>query len=156
MATTNPSEDFALYSVRLTSCLGLTLEGRRRKINQYLRGDRIGKGQHGEVYLCTDEDANGHEMVKSVLQKLHVHDNVSQPQALKVVKRNSPRDKIKLLRRSHRQNTGDRPPLSSTEHSIRKEIAVMKKCRHANIVRLFEVIDDPQQDKIFLGEPKLA
>jgi hypothetical protein len=28
----------------------------------------------------------------------------------------------------------------------------MKKCRHANIVRLFEVIDDPQQDKIFLGE----
>jgi hypothetical protein len=47
---------------------------------------------------------------------------------------------------------GGRPPLSSTEHSIRKEIAVMKKCRHANIVRLFEVIDDPQQDKIFLGE----
>ena len=28
----------------------------------------------------------------------------------------------------------------------------MKKCRHANIVRLFEVIDDPQHDKIFLGE----
>lgn len=29
----------------------------------------------------------------------------------------------------------------------------MKKCHHGNIVRLFEVIDDPQQDKIFLGEP---
>ena len=77
------------------------------------------------------------------------------PQALKVVKRNSPRDKIKLLRRNHRQNTVDRP-LSSTEHSVRKEIAVMKKCRHANIVRLFEVIDDPQHDKIFLGEPIIA
>ena len=46
---------------------------------------------------------------------------------------------------------GDKPPLSSTEHSIRKEIAVMRNCRHANIVRLFEVIDDPQQDKIYLG-----
>ncbi|KAF8236473.1 kinase-like protein [Tricholoma matsutake] len=138
MATTSPSQDFAPYSepVRLTSYL--TLEGRRRKINQYLRGDRIGKGQHGEVFLCTDEDANGREM------------------ALKVVKRNSPRDKIKLLRRNHRQNTGDRPPLSSTEHSIRKEIAVMKKCRHANIVRLFEVIDDPQQDKIFLAMEYLS
>lgn len=28
----------------------------------------------------------------------------------------------------------------------------MKKCRHANIASLFEVIDDPQQDKIYLGE----
>ena len=27
----------------------------------------------------------------------------------------------------------------------------MKRCRHANIARLFEVIDDPQQDKIYLG-----
>lgn len=32
----------------------------------------------------------------------------------------------------------------------------MKKCRHANIARLFEVIDDPQYDKIFLGEPTIA
>jgi len=69
------------------------------------------------------------------------------------MKRNNPRDRIKLLRRNH-QTLRDRevPAFSSTEQSIRKEIAVMKKCRHANIARLFEVIDDPQQDKIYLGE----
>jgi serine/threonine protein kinase len=132
------------------------LEGQRRKINQYLRGDRIGKGQHGEVFLCTNEDANGREMVSHFSRSWAMFTSSAIPQAMKVVKRNSPRDKIKLLRRNHRQNAGDRPPLSSTEHSIRKEIAVMQKCRHANIVRLFEVIDDPQQDKIFLGEPKLV
>jgi serine/threonine protein kinase len=33
---------------------------------------------------------------------------------------------------------------------IRKEIAIMKKCSHPNIVRLFEVIDDPNQEKIYL------
>ena len=75
MTTTSSFRDFALYSdpVRLTSYL--SLEGqRRRKVNQYLRGDRIGKGQHGEVFLCTDEDMNGREMVcKSFLQKLHVY-----------------------------------------------------------------------------------
>lgn len=27
----------------------------------------------------------------------------------------------------------------------------MKKCRHPNVVRLLEVIDDPQQDKIYMG-----
>lgn len=73
-------------------------------------------------------------------------------QALKVVKRSSPRDRIKLLRRNHQQHSGERPTLSSTEHGIRKEIAVMKRCRHANIATLFEVIDDPQQDKIYMGQ----
>ena len=28
----------------------------------------------------------------------------------------------------------------------------MKRCRHANIASLFEVIDDPQHDKIYLGQ----
>lgn len=73
-------------------------------------------------------------------------------QALKVVKRNDPRDRIKLLRRNNPHKTKERPTLSSTEHSrIRREIAIMKRCRHANIAKLFEVIDDPQHDKIYLG-----
>jgi serine/threonine protein kinase len=42
--------------------------------------------------------------------------------------------------------------MNSTENSIRKEIAIMKKCRHPHIVRLLEVIDDPQQEKIYMGE----
>lgn len=76
-------------------------------------------------------------------------------QAIKAVKRSNPRDKIKLLRRNYQQNestASEKPyPLNSTENSIRKEIAIMKKCRHPNIVRLMEVIDDSQQDKIFMG-----
>jgi serine/threonine protein kinase len=77
-------------------------------------------------------------------------------QAIKVVKRSNPRDKIKLLRRNYQQNEtaiGTNRPyfMNSTENSIRKEIAIMKKCRHPNIVRLLEVIDDPQQEKIYMG-----
>jgi hypothetical protein len=34
---------------------------------------------------------------------------------------------------------------------IRREIAIMKKCAHPNIVRLHEVIDDPAAEKIYLG-----
>ncbi|RDB25022.1 Serine/threonine-protein kinase ssp1 [Hypsizygus marmoreus] len=121
-------------TVRITSQL---YADRRRKVNQYARQERIGKGQHGEVFLCTDEELN-------------------REVALKIVKRNNPRDKIKLLRRNNQQQFGEKPVLSSTEHSIRREIAVMRKCRHANIARLLEVIDDPKHDKIYLAMEYLS
>lgn len=41
--------------------------------------------------------------------------------------------------------------LGSTEHKIRKEIAIMKKCRHPHVVRLLEVIDDALNEKIYMG-----
>jgi hypothetical protein len=75
-------------------------------------------------------------------------------QAVKVVRRTNPRDKIKLLRKTYQQSEGQdgAPIMSSTMNNIRKEIAIMKKCRHVNLVRLVEVIDDPQVEKIFMGE----
>ena len=33
---------------------------------------------------------------------------------------------------------------------IKREIAILKKCSHPNIVGLREVIDDPSSDKIYL------
>lgn len=35
---------------------------------------------------------------------------------------------------------------------LRKEIAILKKLRHPNVVRLREVIDAKDHPKIFLGE----
>ncbi|KAH7097384.1 kinase-like domain-containing protein, partial [Auriculariales sp. MPI-PUGE-AT-0066] len=40
--------------------------------------------------------------------------------------------------------------ISSTENKIRKEIAIMRKCSHQHIVRLYEVIDDPSAKKVYL------
>ena len=33
---------------------------------------------------------------------------------------------------------------------VKKEIAIMKKMRHPNIIRLYEVIDNPNSDKIYM------
>lgn len=33
---------------------------------------------------------------------------------------------------------------------VRKEVAILKKMKHPNVVRLYEVIDDPDNDKMFL------
>jgi hypothetical protein len=72
--------------------------------------------------------------------------------AVKAIKRNNPRDKMKLLRKNYQQSQDGAPIMSSTMNNIRKEIAIMKRCRHMNLVRLVEVIDDPQTEKIYMCE----
>ena len=68
-----------------------------------------------------------------------------------MIKRTNPRVKMKLLRKNYQGQDGA-PIMSSTMNNIRKEIAIMKKCRHMNLVRLVEVIDDPQTEKIYMCE----
>jgi serine/threonine protein kinase len=77
-------------------------------------------------------------------------------QAIKAVKRNNPRaEKMNLLRRRNLPTSPHTPltdKLGSLEQKIRKEIAIMKKCRHGHIVRLLEVIDDKLNDRIYMGK----
>ena len=41
--------------------------------------------------------------------------------------------------------------MSDHDQRLKKEIAILKKCRHPNVVRLREVIDAPASKKIYLG-----
>ncbi|KAF9189997.1 hypothetical protein BGZ51_009059 [Haplosporangium sp. Z 767] len=55
---------------------------------------------------------------------------------------------IKIVDKTTRRRLG-RAQISN-EQKIRREIAIMKKCIHPNVVRLIEVIDDPSARKIYL------
>ncbi|KAG0048340.1 hypothetical protein BGZ83_006686 [Gryganskiella cystojenkinii] len=55
---------------------------------------------------------------------------------------------IKIVDKTTRRRLG-RSQLSN-EQKIRREIAIMKKCIHPNVVRLIEVIDDPNARKIYM------
>lgn len=35
--------------------------------------------------------------------------------------------------------------------AIKKEIAVMKKLDHPNVIRLHEILDDEEKDKLYMG-----
>ena len=71
------------------------------------------------------------------------------------MRRKNKSDRLKKLRRNADLPRTPHTPLvdqlGSTEHKIRKEIAIMKKLNHPHVVRLLEVIDDPLTDKIYMG-----
>lgn len=74
--------------------------------------------------------------------------------------RHNPRaDRLNQLKRKRIPRSGPHLPvtdnLGSQEYKIRKEIAVMKLCRHPHVVRLLEVIDDKLYQKVYMGQSPL-
>lgn len=57
-------------------------------------------------------------------------------------------------RRMSTPNRGNSPKPARKDPlaGIYREIAILKKLDHANVVRLLEVMDDPQEDEIILGK----
>ncbi|EPS42315.1 hypothetical protein H072_3706 [Dactylellina haptotyla CBS 200.50] len=92
----------------------------RKSINSYEVINEIGRGVHGKVKLGRNLE-NG-EFV-----------------AIKIVERNS---------RPRLGKPGQKK--GSQEEKVKREIAILKKCRHDNVVKLMEVIDDPNSKKVYL------
>ncbi|KAI4208031.1 MAG: hypothetical protein LQ346_000195 [Caloplaca aetnensis] len=120
------------------------------RINQYIIKQEIGRGSFGAVHLAVDQHGNEYavkEFSKSRLRK---------------------RAQSNILRSPHHQRRpghlaaglGFNSPLhrhqSSDDDSgnplylIKEEIAIMKKLNHDNLVSLIEVLDDPDEDSLYM------
>ncbi|KAL7271449.1 hypothetical protein RUND412_005793 [Rhizina undulata] len=108
--------------VRETHSLDLAFDpvSGRKHVNHYSIIEEIGRGVHGKVKLGADLEHGG--LV-----------------AIKIVERSQGRPRL-----------GRRGDARDAELKVRREIAILKKCRHENVVRLLEVIDDPQSKKVYL------
>ncbi|KAJ5661568.1 uncharacterized protein N7477_009184 [Penicillium maclennaniae] len=116
-------------------------------INQYIIRQEIGRGSFGAVHLAADQFGNEYavkEFSKSRLRK---------------------RAQSHLLRRPRgpqRPGTGFNSPLhrhpsedgnenaKNPLYLIKEEIAIMKKLNHSNLVSLIEVLDDPNEDSLYM------
>jgi serine/threonine protein kinase len=90
------------------------------QIKQYRVGRELGEGAQGSVRLCLDTTNNNKEY------------------ALKIVKKRA------VFRRNKEGKYG------FATGQVAKEIAIMKKLAHPNLVTLREVMDDPNEDRLFL------
>lgn len=46
--------------------------------------------------------------------------------------------------------------LGKSDEEVLREVAVMKRLTHQNVVRLHEVIDDPKRDKFYMLQEYMA
>ncbi|KAG2212362.1 hypothetical protein INT47_001723 [Mucor saturninus] len=99
-------------------------------LNNFVIIREIGRGVHGKVKLAQDTITG--DLV-----------------AIKIVDKKNRRRQMgySLLRGSQQQQLH---VSKENENKIRREIAILKKCCHPNVVKLREVIDDPTSRKIYL------
>lgn len=124
------------------------------RINQYMVKQEIGRGSFGAVHLAVDQHGVEYavkEFSKSRLRKRAQSNILRRPHAARRTEHqaagmgfNSP-----LHRHSSsdiQDQEGDGNPL----FLIREEIAIMKKLDHDNLVSLIEVLDDPDEDSLYM------
>ncbi|XP_063697384.1 calcium/calmodulin-dependent protein kinase kinase 2 isoform X2 [Culicoides brevitarsis] len=95
-------------------------------LNQYKLMDEIGQGSYGLVKLAYSEEDSTHY-------------------AMKILSKRKLLKKAGLLGRGPKGKKG----ISPLER-VYREIAVLKKLDHPNVVKLIEVLDDPLEDALYL------
>ncbi|WVQ98761.1 hypothetical protein IAU59_005892 [Kwoniella sp. CBS 9459] len=123
----------------------------RWMVNQYRVLHEIGHGTHGRVRLGEDlsEDLPvGDEGDVG----LGISSTRGPRYAIKIVDRNPKKKRLTGLGR-HKGGglkSGREGAKLLNESEIRKEVAIFKKVNHPNVVRMKEIIDDPDSSKIYM------
>lgn len=112
-----------------------------RKINNYLLKKEIGRGAFGTVHLGIDENTNTEYAIKEFSKS-----RLRKKEQMNMFRMGGPRGRGRGVNRQQQQQQQSNPL-----DLVRGEVAVLKKLNHPNIVRLFEVLDDPSGDSLYMG-----
>ncbi|KAF2095261.1 Pkinase-domain-containing protein [Rhizodiscina lignyota] len=123
----------------------------QHRINQYNIKQEIGRGSFGAVHLAVDQYGEEYaikEFSKSRLRKRAQSNLLRRPDRFRRP-RGGMAAGLGFNSPLHRQS-----PIPASEDNalslIREEIAIMKKLNHPNVVNLIEVLDDPDEDSLYM------
>ncbi|EPE34095.1 Protein kinase-like (PK-like) [Glarea lozoyensis ATCC 20868] len=125
------------------------------RINQYIIKDEIGRGSFGAVHLAVDQYGKEYavkEFSKSRLRKRAQSNILRRPHAAgrrpghlaAGLGFNAP------LHRHPASDIHNGEEKGNPLYLIKEEIAIMKKLNHPNLVSLIEVLDDPEEDSLYM------
>lgn len=118
-----------------------------KMVNQYRLVKTLGTGAFGVVWLAIDNDA-GIQLVGAGVLALTWRRRLTRlMQAMKEI------DKRRLRKKASfgRVPPGAAAAAAAPQNDIMREIAILKKLDHPNAVRLIEVLEDIQDDYMYLG-----
>ncbi|KAJ8910032.1 hypothetical protein NQ315_003462 [Exocentrus adspersus] len=131
--TNSPRSNRKRQPLRESRRVSIEKSGMYLQLNQYKLMDSIGQGSYGIVKLAYNEEDDTHYAMKILSKK-------------KLLK------KAGMFGRLPPRKEG-RSALSPINHPLQKvyrEIAILKKLDHPNVVKLVEVLDDPDEDHLYL------
>ncbi|KAL7937685.1 kinase-like protein [Trichoderma chlorosporum] len=118
------------------------------RINQYVIQEEIGRGSYGSVHLATDQFGN--EFAVKEFSKVRLR-----RRAQSMAMRQGPGGPSRRMPGRGGALPAHLVGLRDMEKSdalyyIREEIAIMKKLNHPNLAQLIEVLDDPDEDSLYI------
>ncbi|KAK5716323.1 hypothetical protein LTR17_016437 [Elasticomyces elasticus] len=128
------------------------------RINQYIIKQEIGRGSFGAVHLAVDQYGSEYavkEFSKSRLRKRAQSNLLRKPNQQAARRPGHLAAGMGFNSPLHRLSSNDKLKQSNESNNnnlelIKEEIAIMKKLNHNNLVALIEVLDDPQEDSLYM------
>ncbi|XP_057662475.1 calcium/calmodulin-dependent protein kinase kinase 1 isoform X1 [Diorhabda carinulata] len=132
--TNSPRSNRKRQPLRESRRVSIEKSGMYLQLNQYKLLDSIGQGSYGIVKLAYNEEDDTHYAMKILSKK-------------KLLKKHGMFGRLPPPRRDGRSNSS---PINHPFQKVYREIAILKKLDHPNVVKLVEVLDDPDEDHLYL------
>ncbi|KAI0480444.1 Pkinase-domain-containing protein [Xylariaceae sp. FL0804] len=120
-------------------------------VNQYTIREEIGRGSYGAVHLATDQAGKEYAMKEFSKMRLRkrVQSNIlRRPEGGRPSHLAPGRGQWNTHKKKLSQQNAEEA--RDALFLIREEIAIMKKLNHPNLVALIEVLDDPEEDSLYM------
>lgn len=132
--TNSPRSNRKRQPLRESRRVSIEKSGMYLQLNQYRLMDSIGQGSYGIVKLAYNEEDDTHYAMKILSKK-------------KLLKKAGMFGRLPPARKDTRSNSS---PINHPFQKVYREIAILKKLDHPNVVKLVEVLDDPVEDHLYL------